>query len=216
MKRKLYAPKYFRKENSKQIFEFIKETSFATIISAIDGIPMASHIPIELSSENGKEILTGHFSKANHQARALKSNQNVLVVFLGADHYVSSGWYSHENVPTWNYVAVQVRGSIELIDERDKLLELLGKQIEKYEDSIKGDFKMSSLSEDFLTKELRGIIGFKILISSLEAAYKLSQNRNKIDYENVIKKLREINTPSSKLIASEMHNEYLLKKDLEN
>lgn len=130
------------------------------------------------------------------------------MTFLGANHYISPKWYSRENVPTWNYIAVQISGEIELITENEALLRLLSFQIDKHEDSVKSNLKLNELTPDLLSKELKGVIGFRINIKNIDVAYKLSQNRNTIDYLNIISELQKINSPSSNLIASEMLLEY--------
>ncbi len=78
----------------------------------------------------------------------------MLIVFLGANHYISPKWYNHENVPTWNYIATQVKGSVELITEREELINFLSIQIDKYEDKVKSDFKSSHLSNSFFRKRI--------------------------------------------------------------
>ena len=177
---------------------------------------MASHIPIDIIKYGNEDFLTGHLSRVNSQITSLEKNKNVLVTFLGANHYISSKWYNHENVPTWNYIAVQVRGEIELITDKDKLVEFLSCQIDKYEDQVKSSLKLSHLSSDFLSKQINGIIGFKIPIQNIDIAYKLSQNRSKLDYLNIVNELQIVNTTSSNLLASEMQLEYIQNKIFEN
>lgn len=212
----MYIPKIFKKENSKQVIEFIKENSFATLISIENEKSLASHIPIDIINFENEYYLTGHLSKANTQITSLEKNKNVLITFIGSNHYISSKWYNHENVPTWNYIAVQVRGEIELITNKDKLIEFLSYQIDKYEDKVKSSLKLSHLSDDFLSKEIKGIVGFKISIQNIDIAYKLSQNRSKLDYLNIISELQKVNSVSSNLLASEMQLEYMHNKISEN
>src|SRR5699024_7583301 len=115
------------------------------------------HIPIDLMTINGDTLLTGHLSRANTQLASLSENKNVLIIFLGNNHYISSKWYNHENVPTWNYISVQIRGTLELVTEREELLEFLALQIDKYEDKVNSNLKLNHLSDNFLSKEIKGI-----------------------------------------------------------
>jgi transcriptional regulator len=208
----MYIPKTFRKDNSEQIFEFIKENSFATLVSCVDNQPFASHIPIDLMTINGNTLLTGHLSRANTQLDSLNKNKNVMIIFLGNNHYISSKWYNHENVPTWNYIAVQIKGTLELVTEQEKLIEFLTLQIDKYENKVNSNLKLNHLSENFLNKEIKGIVGFKISIDKIDVAYKLSQNRNQTDYFNIVTELQKLNTTSSNLLASEMKTEFIDRK----
>lgn len=204
----MYIPKIFKKENSEQVIEFIKENSFATLISTDGQRPFASHLPIEVVCEDEAYYLVGHLSTANAQLESLQNCQNVLVTFLGANHYISPKWYSHENVPTWNYIAVQINGEINLITENEALLKLLSLQVDKHENSVKSNLKLKELTPNLVSRELKGIVGFRINIQHLDVAYKLSQNRNTVDYLNIINELQKINSPASNLLASEMLLEY--------
>ncbi len=88
----MYIPKIFKKENSKQVIEFIKENSFATLISIENEKSLASHIPIDIINFENEYYLTGHLSKANTQITSLEKNKNVLITFIGSNHYISSKW----------------------------------------------------------------------------------------------------------------------------
>src|SRR5258705_824077 len=112
----MYVPGYSRNDNIEEVKSFIKENSFAILVSNGSNKLHATHIPLELSTnENGKDILTGHISKANRQWKNFADNDRVLVIFNGPHAYVSSSWYDHENVPTWNYIAVHIYGTIKII-----------------------------------------------------------------------------------------------------
>lgn len=212
----MYIPKIFKKENSKQIIDFIKEHSFASLISNDNGKSFASHIPVDIIQIENDYYLTGHLSKANTQLTSLENNKNVLLTFVGANHYISSKWYDHENVPTWNYIAVQINGVIELISDTEKLIDLLSYQIDKYEKHVKSTLKLTDLSTDMVSKEIKGIVGFKINIEKIEIAYKLSQNRNQSDYLNIINELKKINSAASNLLASEMQLEFISNTKTDN
>src|SRR5436190_23118671 len=119
----MYVPGYSRNQNIDEVKEFIKENSFGILVSSGSSKLHATHIPLELSTNgNGKDILTGHISKANPQWKNFNGSDRVLVIFNGPHAYVSSSWYDHENVPTWNYIAVHVYGIIKII-EGEKLLQ---------------------------------------------------------------------------------------------
>lgn len=113
----MYTPDLYKNENQEEIRTFIKENSFGILINQTNGKLCATHIPIELEiNAEGKEILQGHISKLNPQAEGFKENDQVLAVFTGSHSYISSSWYDHENVPTWNYIAVHVYGRIKIVD----------------------------------------------------------------------------------------------------
>lgn len=94
-------------------------------------------------------------------------------MYQGQDAYISSSWYGDENVPTWNYQAVHVYGK-PIILEQEELKQELIMLLEKHEKHRKNPFLGDKLSPQLLERELKGIVGFKIKVEEVEAAYKLS------------------------------------------
>ncbi|MBI1835635.1 MAG: FMN-binding negative transcriptional regulator [Flavobacteriia bacterium] len=200
----MFTPKEFELKDIPTIVNFIAKNSFGIIISQLDSKIVATHIPIEISQkENGNYFLDGHISIANEQWKSLKNDTEVLVIFNGPNHYISSSWYDHENVPTWNYMAVHVYGKIKLI-EGDELYHKLNTLVDKYEAISKCPIHLDQISKEFITNSMKGIIGFEIKITEFQATAKLSQNRDEKNKANIIKELRELNKVSADDIANEM------------
>lgn len=203
----MYIPQQFKNENREEILKFIEENSFGILVTKGQSKIIASHIPLYLSTnKDGKEILSGHLSKANEGWASFENNEEVLVIFPGKHTYISPSWYSHENVPTWNYIAVHVYGSIRII-EGEELLDSLKKLVNKYEKGSTNPVSVEKMNPELVNREMKGIVGFEILINDLQAAYKLSQNRSEKDYDNIIDELsKNSSDPNSIGIAEEMRN----------
>lgn len=139
----------------------------------------------------------------NPQWRTFETCGDVLVMFQGPNAYISSSWYERENVPTWNYQAIHIYGKASIL-EKDELIEELTVMLEKYEKHRENPILWDKLSPELLEKELKGIVGFNIKVEEIQAAYKLSQNRNEIDYANIVDKLQNEETPNSKQMAELM------------
>ncbi len=201
----MYIPQQFKNENREEILKFIEENSFGILVIKGQNRIIASHIPLYLSiNKDGKEILSGHLSKANEGWASFENNEEVLVIFPGQHTYISPSWYSHENVPTWNYIAVHVYGSIRII-EGEELLDSLKKLVNKYEKGSTDPVSVEKMNPELVHREMKGIVGFEIIINDLQAAYKLSQNRNERDYDNIIDELsKNSSDPNSIGIAEEM------------
>ena len=197
----MYIPTHFKQDNSEEVKRFIQTNSFGILISSVSGKPWATHIPLELASNAaGEEVLLGHISRGNKQWRDFANNEEVLAVFSGPHAYVSSSWYDHENVPTWNYIAVHVYGKLRVI-EGEELLNSLKKLVNKYEAASSHPISVEGMSKKFMDSELRGIIGFEIKITSMEAAYKLSQNRDAHNKERIIEELTKRDAASAEIAA---------------
>jgi len=197
----MYVPKQFRNNDGSTINDFIRHHGFGILVSQSDNKMVATHIPLELSADEAK--LTGHIAKANPQWKNFQSNSEVMVIFPGPHAYVSSSWYDHENVPTWNYIAVHVYGKIEII-EGEQLLECLKHLVDKYETGSEHPVSVEKMSPEYVRKSIQGLVGFEITITSIEAAYKLSQNRDRKNYINIISELEKRGDHSSHEVADEM------------
>ena len=198
----MYIPHYYKNENLDEIREFITKNAFAIMVSQVDGRPWASHIPLELkSTTDGEEVLVGHLAKANTQWKSFADQKEVLAIFNGPHTYVSSSWYAEEEVPTWNYIAVHIYGTIRIQTETE-LLESLNALVDKYEANSKNPVSLNKLSAKTM-RQIRGVVGFEISIDKIEAAYKLSQGREH-DHPKIIEELEETQDPGSHAIAEEM------------
>lgn len=201
----MYIPKAFQETDNDTLFQFIRNHSFALLVSTgEDGIPVATHLPIELMpTADGQFQLVGHLAKANPQGKLLARNTPSLAIFSGAHSYISSSWYDHVNVPTWNYLSVQVTGQTSLLTD-DETLDFLRQQVDKYEAKSKCPVSVESMTEGYVRKEMRGLVAFSMTIDKIEGAAKLSQNRDDSNYKTIIAELRQTGDPTADALANEM------------
>jgi transcriptional regulator len=191
-------------EDEPQIIEFIKQNAFGTLVAQVDQRPHGTHLPFVLDKNSGgKAILTGHIARANPQWKSIPHQSEVLVMFQGPHAYISSSWYNHENVPTWNYLAVHVYGKIRII-EGEELLIHLKKLVDTYEEGRPNRVSVEEMSDTYLQGQIRALVGFEILISEVQASAKLSQNRDEVNYNNIVTQLSKSDLDLDKKMASEM------------
>ncbi len=172
------------------------------MVNQTDGKLWATHIPLLLEEKNGKQILVGHVSRENPQAESFKTNDEALAIFSGPHTYISSSWYDHENVPTWNYLAVHVYGKVKL-HSLEETIEALKRLVNKYEEKSEKPIRVEDLSKKTML-QARGIVSFEIKITALEAKKKLSQNRDDKNYKNIISKLENSDDNQAIAVADEM------------
>src|SRR5690606_37582045 len=116
----------------------------------------ASHLPLLLVPDDGEfGTLYGHFARANPHWRELQQDGEALAVFSSADAYVSPSWYAAKAehgkvVPTWNYIAVHARGSLELIEEPERLLRIVSRLSEHHEATRPQPWAVSDAPRDYL------------------------------------------------------------------
>ncbi len=200
----MYIPSPYKNKDQKEIKEFLRQNSFGILVNNTAGKPWATHTPLELDVDmDGNDVLVGHISKANPQWKYFREDKEVLAIFNGPHSYISSSWYKEEEVPTWNYIAVHVYGTIKILDE-DAVLESLHKLVDKHEKGVDNPISIDDLSPETM-KQINGIVGFQIHITELQATYKLSQTRME-DHPQIIAELNKYEGSGSKEIAKLMKN----------
>lgn len=199
----MYIPSYFKVKNVEEVLSFIQMNSFGTLITTNKGKPLATHLPMQIVREEGTCFVTGHMAYGNPQWRTFEKDEEVLVIFQGPHAYISSSWYEKENVPTWNYQAVHLYGTARVLED-EELKQDLKALLQKYEKHREDPVLWETLSPQLLENQLKGIVGFKVKIGEIQAAYKLSQNRSETDYHRIIDHLKKEGDPHSNNMAELM------------
>lgn len=198
----MYIPKNFLTTDREEIMGFMKQYSFAAIITAKDNFPTATHLPFLVSTKDDDIILTSHFAKANEQWMQITENM-ILVIFNEPHAYISPKHYDKElNVPTWNYFSVHAYGQGQLITDTDKTFEVLDATIENYEIDYKQQW--NRLPEDYKLKMVKGIVAFEVIITDLQAKKKLSQNKTNAEQMKIIETLSDSDNNNERDIATYM------------
>lgn len=200
----MYIPKRYNVTDFNEIKDFIEQNSFGIIVTNNGHKPIATHVPFVLYNDGDEYFLSTHFAIGNEQWKTIEEsrNENILVIFPGPHTYITSSWYERENVPTWNYQAVHVYGKATIMDEKE-LAEDLSRLLNKYEGHRENPVLWETLSDK--TKQMmNAVVGIKVKIEEIEAAYKLSQNRNERDFQNIIDMLQLQKDENAHKIASEM------------
>lgn len=200
----MYAPSHYTIKDQEQLLSFIKEFPFAVFILKEEEFPLATHIPIEVVMEGDKLFLYGHISNLNPQASFIgKDGVKALMVFSAGHSYVSSSWYSHPNVSTWNYRAVHVSGNLFELS-LDEFKAHLYRMQNSYEKGQEKPALAENLPDGLFEKFIKAIRGFKVEVIKMEGAWKLSQNRNEKDHQAIIDELQKSDDAGAQEIANEM------------
>ena len=176
-----------------EIFAAMRDFPFATLVTTdASGALAAWHIPLEATHEgDGTLVLFGHVAKRNPAWRVLDPSREVLVIFNGPNAYISPRWYHKLTAPTWNYIAIQVRGRIEMLDDVELVRGIVRRQIEIHEAHAPQPFTIDGVPREELEVDLRAIVGLRITATSIEAGFKLSQPSDDSEYANLIARLNE-------------------------
>ena len=157
------------------MIEVIKTYPLATVISVSDNTPLITHLP--LIFENGK--LIGHIDIYNPQAKLLKNDNDVTLIFSGPECYISPSVYNTTQLPTWNYIKVHLKGKVKAIESKSALKQSLIAMTEFLEAP---DHKyVLEPDNPRLDRNLNYIKMFEITITDWEGKFKLSQDKKPSD-----------------------------------
>src|SRR5579864_6650019 len=125
----MYIPPAFRIEDKAKLAAFLRQHSFATLITQDDAAPFASHLPMLFRPDRGPHgTLLAHMARANPQWQHFAGGREALAIFHGPHGYISPSWYeTAPAVPTWNYAAVHAYGPAAIITDHDRIVDLLQK-----------------------------------------------------------------------------------------
>lgn len=167
----------FRKPGDAQNITFARDRGFGVLALNHDDGPLVSHIPFALSEDGA--IADLHLVRSNPILRLLGQPQSAVIAITGADGYVSPDWYEvPDQVPTWNYVAVHLRGTLERLPQ-DQMHAMLDMQTAHFEDQLtpKPPWLTTKMTPEVLEKMMRQIVPCRLTVTQITGTWKLSQNK---------------------------------------
>jgi len=192
----MYVPKDFEETNSKEIARIISEHPLSMIICNCDDDIVANHVPLIMGKDNN---FIGHIAKSNPLHNLVKNGSKTLAVFSGENSYISPNWYptkaeTRRHVPTWNYQTVHVHGWISFSHSKKEKIAAVGRLTKLLEQKYFGEdaWKISDAPKDYIDDLVENIVAFTIRVEKISAKSKLSQNRETIDFNNIVKVMEEI------------------------
>jgi len=202
----LYVPAAYRAEDPVQI---VRSYPFAQLIS--EGLH-ATATPLLLDEQDGEMNMVGHISRANPHAAELQKSQGVLAIFTGPHSYISPRSYlERPSVPTWNYVLAHVRGHLVPVTNPDEVLAILHKSVEHFEAGDPSRWQMEDAPPGKIDSLLGGIVTFRIKVTSIAGATKLSQIQPAGDRGRIVDEL--LRCPQTQDLGHIMRDYYADRSD---
>ena len=172
----MYTPKAFVETDLSELDKLVAANPFATLITVLNGTPVATHLPVLYARDGGSVVFRGHWARANPQWR---DAGDALLIVHGPDAYISPSWYPDKEeaarVPTWNYAVAHLSGTLEILDDTDSLAVIVSELSVRHESAIGSDWHFEPEREDHLV-QLKGIVGFRLQVTHIELKFKLNQN----------------------------------------
>lgn len=208
----MYNPSAFTDDDLPRLQDVIEQTRLAILVTHGASGLNASHLPLLLNRTAGPcGTLEGHLARANDQWRDLADGAPALVIFAGADAYVSPSFYPSKAehgkvVPTWNYVAVHAHGQAQVFHEPEPLLAVVSALTSRQEGAREQPWAVGDAPADYIDAMLKAIVGVRLPIERLEGKRKLSQNRAQPDIDGVRTGLANSPDPRDRALAQLMQN----------
>jgi len=195
----MYLPQHYEETRKEELHRVIAEYPFgALVVHGPSGLD-ANHVPFELHADKGAQgHLLAHVARANPVWKEMADGSEALVIFRGADAYISPNWYpskheQHKQVPTWNYRVVHVHGRLRIRDDEKFVRGVVARLTRRHEAGT-GDarpWKMTDSSPEYINQMLTMIVGIEIEITKMVGKWKLSQNKEARDRTNAADELRK-------------------------
>ena len=202
----MYTPRAFVVQDPAALRELIHRYSFATLVTAADGPPIATHLPLLLEDRGERGMLVGHVARANPQWRAFDGHTEALAIFSGPHGYVSPSLYETPlSVPTWDYMVAHVYGAPRVVEDEATVRRLVLELVERFESGRTHPFT-PAYPEDWLRNMLRGIVAFEMPITRIEGSFKLSQNRTETDRTSVAAAFAASESSEERAVAEAMRS----------
>jgi transcriptional regulator len=202
----MYVPRHFSQGDTAVVHDLIRRNVFATLVTELSGRLDATHVPVVLDAERGdRGSLRFHLARANPTSRALTDGREILMVFVGANTYISPDWYANDNlVPTWNYAAVHAYGVPRTMDDAE-LRRLLDDLSASQEERLpKTPWTTDKMPPDLVDKMCKAIVGFDLPITEIQSKWKFNQNRGADDRRGVITALDALGGDAKLAVADIM------------
>ena len=205
----MYLPKHFEQPDSDAVASLLAAHPLATLAWPSAAGPEAEHLPLlwDRGPTDGTHgTLRGHVARANPVWREA-AGQPVLAVFRGPQAYVTPSWYPSKAatakvVPTWNYAVVHLRGRLRAVEDAPWLRTLVGRLTDTHEAAFAHRWQVSDAPEDYIAQMLRAIVGIEIVVESVQAKWKMTQNRDAADRAGVAAGLASLGTDETRAAAA--------------
>lgn len=200
----MYSLPYYKEKDPAVVAGFMHQHPFALLTgSDAEGRPVVTQIPLLIKEEMGRIVLRGHIMRQTDHHKAFMQNPQALVVFTGPHTYVSASWYTNpQQGSTWNYMSVHARGNVRFLED-EALLEILRETTALFENNHESPSLMEKLPVEYVQRLVKAIVAIEIEVQDIDTVFKLSQNRDKESYHNIIAQLQQ-GSEDARQIAAEM------------
>ncbi|CAN7736786.1 FMN-binding negative transcriptional regulator [Variovorax sp. LjRoot290] len=192
----MYIPTHFAETRPEELTRIIREHPLGALVTQGTAGLDADHLPFEFDPDVGAHgLLSAHVARANPLWQRCPTGTPVMVIFGGAQAYISPSWYpskqeAHRQVPTWNYEVVHAHGVLTVHDDERFARRIIARLTRRHEAAEPKPWKMGDSAPEYIDSMVRNIVGIEIAVTSLVGKSKLSQNKEARDRLNAAEMLK--------------------------
>lgn len=187
----MYTPTDFAVTDRSRLLEQIREQPLGLVITHGASGFGVTPVPFLVVEDGDNLTLIAHVSRANKQWEELQKAGECLVLFQGDQGYITPNWYetkrtTHETVPTWNYVMIEITGTPSVHTDPEWLRSQIDRLTDHMEKKREKPWSVDDAPEAYIATQMRGIVGLEIAVTSIAGKWKMSQNRSDADISGVM------------------------------
>ncbi|WP_280310730.1 FMN-binding negative transcriptional regulator [Nocardia abscessus] len=208
----MFVPRHYEPPSGEHVVEVVRKNALALLVSAGTAGMSATHLPVVPESRdygNGTDSLVGatllgHMNRANPHWKTLTTGSEGLLVFQGPNAYICPSVYETSPVaPTWNFVSVHLRGTIEIIEGAEQTMAVIKHTVEFLDNNLGHGWDMTD-SMGYFERILPGVGAFRFQVESADSMFKLSQDMPPSLREKICHRFEESNNPHANSLVEHM------------
>lgn len=198
----MYTPPAYAEHDEALLRARMRAWSFATLVTCgVEGLN-ATHLPFLVDDNGPRGLLITHLARGNAQFRDLKAGAPALVIFQGPHAFISPSWYSNRlTFPTWNYTAIHVQGTPEVVEDLDAIRAVLARTVATYDTPLGGEWALGAMPQELTASRIKAIAAVRIPIARIEGKMKLNQDKSIDDRRGVVAALERQGDAQSLAVA---------------
>ncbi len=205
----MYAPKQFREDRSDVLISAMRSIQLAAIVAHVEAELDVAHLPVVVREGPRGIAIEGHVALGNPFWKMVANCARGLAIFQGPHAYVHPGWYESKKatgkvVPTWNYLAIHVRGCLSIERDPAWLRDHLNTLTSVNESARTEPWSISDAPEDYIEAMLQAIVGVRLEIEAMEGVWKMGQHHSEANRLGVVAGLSTEDNSNAQAVATLM------------
>lgn len=198
----MYVPSAFAETDLAALDALMARDNFVTLVTVRDGVPVVSHLPVLYARTGDAVELRGHWARPNPQSGHAGP---ATAIVHGPHAYISPAWYPDKlaaaRVPTWDYAVAHLAGTLVVTADEAALGAIVDDLSRQHEAAVGSDWRYDH-GDASLRVQLKGIVGFRLVVERVDLKFKLNQNHPLANRQAIAAQLSRQSREASRDVAA--------------